>query len=311
MMKMETVLSGYGFDEASGPFLVLDDMGAAGTTRRRWFVRGAPFTLTATERRRCAGYFDLVHYESLPCPEQSPIGADVETCYACFRRTGFNPSFYNVPVETVSPQQRAYNERPHVVYLAYFAEGCVKVGISSHDRVLLRWRGQGARMAAVLISTPDAYDARRIEEQVVRTAGLPEVIRGARKRAALNEPFEPSRARLALEQTRARVADVCALRVGPFAAQDFTADYLGSHRLDPPITDLTDENPRVISGVGIGMVGDVLLTEEAVGPAGSAPSGRQFMISIKELIGSVVEVEPVAKRNAKRPAAGQLGLRFT
>jgi hypothetical protein len=299
---MSTVLSGYGFDEASGPYLVLDDLGPAVSTRRRWPVRDAPLTLTAGEIRRCAGYFDLITYESFPCPEQSPIGPDVETCFKCFRRTGFFPSFYHVPVDTLSPQQRTYNERPHVVYLAYFAEGCIKVGISTQDRVFLRWRGQGARLATRLLSVGDAYEARRIEERVVRLAALPEVVRAARKRAFLNEPFDPLRARQTLEETRRRVEQVCDLAPAPFSVHDFTADYLGAHTLDLPVTDLTDERPLSISGRGVGLVGDVLLVEE---------SGRQFMLSVKDLIGRAVEIESTARRNSKRPAAGQLGFGFT
>jgi hypothetical protein len=299
---MSTVLSGYGFEETSGPYLVLDDLGPEGPTRRRWSVRGRELTVTASEVHQCAGYFDLITYESFPCPEQSPIGPDVETCFKCFRRTGFFPSFYHVAVDTLSPQQRAYNERPHVVYLAYFAEGCIKVGISTQDRVFLRWRGQGARLATRLLSVADAYEARSIEERVVRLTGLPEVVRSARKRAFLNEPFDPLRARQTLEETRKRVEQMCHLEPTPFSAHDFTADYLGAHRLDLPVTDLTEERPLSISGLGVGLIGDVLVVEE---------SGRQFILSVKELIGRVVEIDGTARRNSKRPAAGQLGFGFS
>jgi len=189
-----------------------------------------------------------------------------------------------------------------VVYLACFADACMKVGISSRDRVLLRWRGQGARLATVLVAKADAYEARAVEENVVRIAGIPEVVRSARKRSSLNERIDLQRARRALEQTRSRVAEVCGLRPATLEVHDLTAEYLGTHALDLPITDLSDERPRSITGVGIGMVGDVLVTEE---------SGRQFMISIKELIGSVIQIELVAGRNRKRPVAGQLGFGFS
>ena len=298
---MPTVLSGYGF-AADGPHLVLDDIETAPTARRQVPVRDIPLTLTAAEERRCTGYFDVITYDSVPCPEQSRIGPDVDTCFACFRRTGFNPSFYNMPLEGISPQQRAYNEREHVVYLAYFGPDCVKVGISSRDRVLLRLRGQGARLAMLIASTADAYQARDIEESIVKRAGLPETVRSSRKRALVNEPLDPERARRSLEETRALVEKACELRAPPLSVHDFTSDYLGRHTLDLPITDLSDERPPSISGTGLGLIGDILLVAE---------SERQFMLSLKELLGCVVRIEPMVRRNSKRPASGQLGFGFS
>jgi hypothetical protein len=195
---MSTLLSGYGFDEALGPYLVLDELTRGATVRRRFHVRNAPLTLTSTAARFCTGTFDLDTYESHPCPEQAAINGELETCFRCFKRTGFNPSFYNVPRDSLSPAQRAYNQRPHVVYLAYFAEGSVKIGISSHDRVFVRWRGQGARLALRLCSVDDAYAAREVEERGVRLAGLPETMRAARKRELLNLPFDPEAAKQTL-----------------------------------------------------------------------------------------------------------------
>ena len=299
---MLTLLSGYGFDERQGPFLVVDELEHATTRRRRANVRGAPLTLSAGEQRFCTGTFDLMTYEAAPCPERAPVKGELETCYQCFRRTGFNPSFYNVPRETISPQQRVYNERPHVVYLAFFAEGCVKVGISSQDRVFARWRGQGARLATLLASVDDAYTAREVEQRVARDAGLPEALRGARKRRLLNVPLCPRAAARTLEQERERIARRLDLPLVHAKVHDLTPDYLGVQQLDLPITDMSDEPTPSISGVGVGMIGDVLLVEEG---------RRQFMLSLKELIGRVIVLEPVARGNRRRPTAGQLGFDFS
>lgn len=295
-----TLVSGYGF-ATTGPYLLIDDLNPGATLRRPLPLRDAPLTLTATDVRRCTGYFDLLTYDNVPCPEQSPIGPDVDTCYKCFRRTGFNPSFYHMPLDGISVQQRAYNEREHVVYLAYFAEGWVKVGISSRDRVLVRLRGQGARLATLLVAVPDAYQARALEERVVKDAAVPEVLRGSRKRSLVNEPFDPARAERTLFELRQRIEGVCSVRPLPFAVHDFSADYLGSHTLDLPVTDLSDEKPLSISGNGVGLIGDVLIVEE---------SGRQFMVSVKDLVGSIVLIEAAVRRNTKKPASGQLGFGF-
>jgi hypothetical protein len=299
---MHTLLSGYGFDDQQGPFFVLDELGAGTTTRRRVFVRGAALSLDVATERYCTGTFDLATYESAPCPEQAAVRGDLETCFRCFQRTGFNPSFYNVPRDTISPQQRAYNERPHVVYLAYFAEGYVKVGISSEDRVAVRWRGQGARVATRLLSVEDAYRARAIEAQVTREGGLPEAVRGSRKRQLLNVPFQLASAERALRITRERLAEKCELELGSATLYDLTSDYLGAARLDLPVTDLSGEAGPAISGVGVGMIGDILVVEEGE---------RQYMLSLKDLIGRVVTVEHRVRANHRRPAASQLGFGFS
>jgi hypothetical protein len=297
---MSALLSGYGF-AAGGPYLWLDDLSASPTARHKWPIWDTPLTLTATAERRCTGYFDLLTYDSFPCPEKNIISDDVDTCFQCFRRTGFNPSFYNVPVSTLSSQQRTYNEREHVVYLAYFADGWAKVGISSRDRVLVRMRGQGARVATVIASFDDAYQARALEERIAKEVAIPEVLRSSRKRALLNEPFDLARGESALAVLRGQVEEICHVRALPFAPRDCTADYLGARSLDLPVTDMTDERPPTISGVGVGMIGDILVVQE---------SARQFMLSVKDVFGSVVEIEPTVRRNTKRPAAGQLGFRF-
>jgi hypothetical protein len=299
---MQTLLSGYGFDDQQGPFFVLDELGAGTTTRRRVFVRGAALSLEAATGRYCTGTFDLATYESAPCPEQAVAGEELETCFRCFRRTGFNPSFYNVPRDTISPQQRAYNERPHVVYLAYFAEGYVKIGISSEDRVALRWRGQGARVATRLLSVEDAYRARAVEAQVTREGGLPEAVRGSRKRQLLNVPFRLASAEQTLRVTRERLAEKCKLEFGSAPLHDLTRDYLGAASLDLCITDLSGEAAPAISGVGVGMIGDILVVEDG---------GRQYMLSLKDLIGRVVTLEHLVRANRRRPAASQLGFGFS
>jgi glutathione peroxidase len=52
---MLTLLSGYGFDEEQGPYLMLDELGVGHTRRRRAFVCGAPLSLTATAQHHCIG----------------------------------------------------------------------------------------------------------------------------------------------------------------------------------------------------------------------------------------------------------------
>lgn len=57
-------------------------------------------------------------------------------------------------------EQRNHNQ-PHVVYLA--ASSAVKVGITRASQVPTRWIDQGASSAIILATTPNRYEAGRIE----------------------------------------------------------------------------------------------------------------------------------------------------
>lgn len=155
-----TVLAGHGFDDA-GPYLLINDIDDA--TQHRFSVRGKTFTLKQLPARFCVGRFDLLTHRKSVCPlkiKLLPTEKD-DMCPACKEATGFNPSFYYA--ETISPQQRAYNETPHYVYLAYFSPQHIKAGISSETRGIERLLEQGARAARIVGHFGNADEARKLE----------------------------------------------------------------------------------------------------------------------------------------------------
>ena len=297
---MPSILSGFRHD-GGGPLLVLDAIGGAAPARRVLPLRGARMSLRWGPERHCTGYFDLIHYLSAPCPDQATLQDDETACAACTRRTGFQPSFYNLPRAALSRQQRIYNERPHVVYLAAFGRGVAKVGISSEDRVPLRWRGQGARLAVWLARCESAYEARDIEANVSRKLALPEQVRSKRKRALLNEPLDVARTREFLGQLRAEAES--ALRLPSLNAPvcDLHPVYLGDHPLILPLVDLTEATPALVSGTFLGLVGDIVVATE---------DGRQYMRSLKPLLGRTMEVSETLRDNPVPPGGQQLGFGF-
>ena len=125
------ILAGYGFS-TDGPYLTVNDL--ADSTVQYVPVLGRTFSLRRLPKRHCIGRFDLHTYEKSTCPLNAELLPDSkeDMCPACIEATGFNPSFYFSSY--VSPQQREYNQTPHYVYLAYFAPGYVKAGISSETR---------------------------------------------------------------------------------------------------------------------------------------------------------------------------------
>jgi hypothetical protein len=80
----------------------------------------------------------------------------------------------------------------------------------------------------------------------------------------------------------------------------FNSDYLGDHVLEPPLVDLTDVSPPMISGVGVGLIGDILVMRE---------SDRQLALSLKSVIGCAVEIFEQVRPNVARPAQ-QMGFSF-
>src|SRR5690349_6321107 len=93
--------------------------------------------------------------KSYVCPDQVMIDKKFDVCPTCQQRTGFNPAFYHA--SSVSSQQEERNLEPHLLYLAHFGKGIVKVGISHAARNRSRLLEQGARSAIVLDIFPTAH----------------------------------------------------------------------------------------------------------------------------------------------------------
>ena len=126
-----------------------------------------------------------------------------EQCLVCRNKTGFNPAFYHA--KTISKQQEALNQNPHFVYLAYFAPGLIKVGISQEARGIRRILEQGARTAIKLETFPSASVARQYEAKISRLDGVVEHVIHGRKLALLSLPFDEVKASAELRDIQQRV----------------------------------------------------------------------------------------------------------
>jgi Protein of unknown function (DUF2797) len=290
------LLVAYGCDSAGG-YLVLDDVSTPRWQRRRLGVLGAHFTLQAGPGRSCTGRCDLQNGTSEPCPDRVELQGDTsEQCAACRRATGFNPAFYFAP--EISPQQRLRNLEPHLVYLAHFGAGTFKVGMTHARRGVHRLLEQGARMGVLLARFADAYRARALEERISRELGVPETVRGTRKRHLLGAPFSPSAVRTELEvlveQVRCTDPD---LDLNPeFVELD--PYYGGSALFESALTDLSETEPLTISGRCVGMIGDILVADQA---------GQRFLLSVGALVSRRVRLTRGERANR---VVGQMRLPF-
>lgn len=279
-MDEKVLLSGYHFDD--GPCLIFDRISGK-VERFSMSLLGKNFSLKAHPERYCTGSFNLGTLEGSPCVNQTELESKAnQSCYPCFELTGFNPSFYHMAKSEISPQQRAYNNTPHAVYLAYFTDGLIKVGISSEKRKEVRWVEQGARIVAHIMTCPNAYEARHNEETISKALKLPEVVLGKKKRTILAYSLDVSGARKVLNELISEIQE----RLSPMCHTDrfYTLDHVYNPRaasLNNTIIDLSDGDERKISGKFIGLYGDILVVENGQ---------NQFMLALKKIIGHGIEL---------------------
>lgn len=277
-----TVLAGYGFGD-QGPYLRFNDIDAQ--TQHIVPVVGKTFSLVRQSRRFCTGRFDLRTFQREVCPlkvELLPTEKD-EMCPACREATGFNPSFYYA--ETISPQQREYNQTPHFVYLAYFSSSHIKAGISSETRGIERLLEQGARVACIVGRFADADDARTLEAALCAQAGILETMRASLKaRLLAEEKFDPAQAAMVLTQEMQRLAGIEAVAQEGFAPediQDLSACYFGGPSPDVSELQLPEGHEGECAGTCIGMVGGLLVLKQGA---------FSYIVSLKEWESHVVDL---------------------
>lgn len=136
----------------------------------------------------CTGWVDFENHCSQICPDSATVDGRYENCLKCRDRTGFNPAFYNA--DSVSAQQERINQNPHFVYLAYFAPGVIKVGISQEERGIRRLLEQGARLALKLETFSSALIARQYEAKIASLDGIVETMPIHKKLELIKQPFE-------------------------------------------------------------------------------------------------------------------------
>lgn len=136
----------------------------------------------------CTGWVDFENRCSQICPDHATVDEKYENCLKCRNKTGFNPAFYNA--NSVSVQQEKINQNPHFVYLAYFAPGVIKVGISQEERGIRRLLEQGARLAIKLETFSSALIARQYEAKISKLDGIAETLPVSKKMELIKLPFD-------------------------------------------------------------------------------------------------------------------------
>jgi hypothetical protein len=254
-----TSLSAYSQGHDGGS-LIVDAWTGQKAARTIWQPLGKTFTMTRLRARICTGSYNLTTFATTPCPHRIALEGKSTTCSQCFREIGFNPFFYNVSREAMSDRQRAYNERPHCVYLAYFGGETVKVGISSEARLSIRLREQGSWVAVKLASCGDAWAARAIEYRLSKLPQFAEIVRSDRKRRLLATMAASNSAKSIFEAAISRAASELGAAAAGMELMDLRQSY-GDFQSAEGAVDGSDAKPYVLSGKALAMIGSALVME--------------------------------------------------
>lgn len=250
------LLTNIGFSRSEEPLLLLQDA----ATFIAMHPLGNCFTLTFDKTRRfCTGWRDITTGERSRCPDENTIDAKYEQCAACQKRTGFNPAFYHAT--SVSSQQEARNQEPHILYLAHFGPGTIKVGISLAARGKSRLLEQGARSAIILDTFPSAHIARQYEAKIAQIPAIVETLQQRKKSDLLTKPYDAPAATHELLTAKQHIEELTDTRFSDATPIQFDSFYFPSGT--PPLQDShnTSDND-MISGEGIGMLGAALFCRQ-------------------------------------------------
>lgn len=268
-------LIGVGFE---GPYIAVDDIDAG--TRAVHFIEGETFTIAKRPERFCVGSYDLMTQERSMCERRQELPVDYKetSCPACADKTGFNPSFYHGG--GISAQQRAYNDTPHIVYLAYFSPRHLKVGITSAARGKLRLLEQGARSAMILKECESAYAAREWEAKLCSTQGIYESLLPSVKYRLLTTQTHSHAEAAALMRETVREA----FGMEPTDPIDLDRYYSrDSAVLAGSISEPDNPSSDMVAGECVGMVGTVALMRQ---------QGRVYAVSLKSYVSHLIDYRP-------------------
>ncbi len=256
--------------------------------------RSKTFTLSFDRSARyCGGWHDLATGQSFPCPDAAVLPGPYDQCRHCQQKTGFNPAFYNA--SSVSEQQQARNATPHILYLAHFAPGVVKVGISWADRGIRRLLDQGARSALIIKTYPTAEVARQYEAKTAALPGIAETLQVRQKHLYLKRPYDAAAGAEELRQTRERLIREVGVTPDNTDPMHLDGYYVDNNRLRPQ--DIVDITEDCISGACIGMIGSVLVMEQ---------DDLQYTLPLTKLTGYNMTLNYGITKNAAAPHQASL-----
>lgn len=220
----------------------------------------------------CTGWVDFDNHCSQVCPDSATVDGKYENCLKCRDRTGFNPAFYNA--DSVSAQQEKINQNPHFVYLAYFAPGVIKVGISQEERGIRRLLEQGARLALKLETFSSALIARQYEAKIARLDGIVETMPIHKKLELIKQPFDRADGEEKLRQKLLEIEQKIGVSF-PKSELIPCEDYFHTNNIDLTRAMIMKDQNQLVGRVR-SIIGPILITDY---------DGQLLAYNVKKFIG--------------------------
>ena len=225
---------------------------------KRWELFGQDLSLEFDfSTKYCTGWVDFENHSSQICPDSATVDGKYENCLKCRDRTGFNPAFYNA--DSVSAQQEKINQNPHFVYLAYFAPGVIKVGISQEERGIRRLLEQGARLTLKLETFSSALIARQYEAKIAALDGVLETVPAAKKLELIKQEFDRADGERKLSEKIAEIEGKLGVSF-PKAELIVCEDYFQTAGVELTRVVLMKDEPQLVGRV-LSVIGSIAITE--------------------------------------------------
>lgn len=138
-------------------------------------TKGDELDFILTGEKICVGYPDINDL-IVPCAQSRKITKGIQ-CWECLRSDPLLGCARCKGIECVNPKAWTYCiNTPHIVYLAGFHKGLVKVGTAKKSRLERRLLEQGASVACIIARAPTQIRAKYIEHRIAKEFDIPETV---------------------------------------------------------------------------------------------------------------------------------------
>ncbi len=261
------------------------------------------FNWMLSDIRYCTGYHDeegIYH----KCPFNNEARNSFGQCIYCSKQVGFEEAFFYGG--DINPRMQKHLSKPHLVYLAYFQPGIIKVGTAVESRNILRTIEQDA-LIATFIAENDGFKIQEIERAISRL-GYTEAVKSSHKLKYISIKPDKIEAIFKLYSEWQSITSKISSReifekFYHFNSFEDFKQKTHSHLENPHIffpaaerpINLVKDNPQLISGKFLGLRGKYLITEQ---------SNLLSTLSKSRLVGRYLEYsdQPLKIQNTPQPS---------
>ena len=212
--------------------------------------------------KRCVGNIDSSG-KLVRCPENAVILRQGTRCGPCSAVDFYDPCIRcdGRTCNATEARKIQCDNSDYVVYAVVFNDSTLKVGVSSKNRVRLRWIEQGADFGGIIETITGGRKARRREDRLGKRPNITKVVRGERKIKSLQDTLDITTAQSIVDDF---VIGVESIALGTQVELEDLSKYytLPSLKVRPipwrKRSDPIDQRPLV--GDVVGMKGSLLVT---------------------------------------------------